>query len=326
MSNINQHVESMLESVVHALKLLPVAKVNAWVFFLCALYLLNMGADLVWRFVPIQAPAALQSQNSRAQSSFARSNASASKQGQQKSDVAAMQAWHLFGEANAVDEVVINDLPNDVDENAKETRLSLKLLGIMQSDNPLNGHAIIEYQSKSDLYAVNQALSVGAGVTLSKVLVDRVIIDNRGSFESLYLWDEKTQSTIKPTRANTSLSRNTPKVVDHRDNQDLTEMAQGYKQQLLNDPMALAEVIRFSPAKDSNGELQGYRIRPGKHRKQFKAFGLKSGDIVKAVNGVELSDPSNALELYKGLRTATEASFDIERGGQVISLVVSLGS
>jgi general secretion pathway protein C len=85
----------------------------------------------------------------------------------------------------------------------------------------------------------------------------------------------------------------------------------------------LADVIRISP-QQSDGQLKGYRVSPGRDKKQFEALGLKPNDVVTSINGIELDDPAKAVEVYKIIRSASEATFVIDRKGEVVELVVSL--
>ena len=301
---------------------------TAWrklILLLLILWLFNIIAAATWLFIPSPELKPLKALNSS-------SAISSGSQGQaiQQSwvDVSAMQAWYLFGNTEVTDLEVEEVSNEEVDLDVKETRLSLKLLGVIQSSKPSSGHAIIQYQSKSELYKVGENIPISRGVSLSKVLADRVIIDNRGNFESLYLWDEATQSVKRPVKNNTTNAKvNTQKqakTVDYRNNAKLTSIAADYKRRLFSDPASLSEVLRFSPARNASGEQIGFRISPGRDREQFKAFGLKSGDIVQSVNGVPLNDPSNAMRLYQDMRDASDATFDILRGSENISISVSL--
>jgi general secretion pathway protein C len=68
-------------------------------------------------------------------------------------------------------------------------------------------------------------------------------------------------------------------------------------------------------AVQADGGLKGYKVSPGRDAAQFTALGFEAGDIVTAVNGYALSDPSNTLRLYQLMRDATDATFDIDRKG-----------
>lgn len=314
----------LFAALLERLRQIPISRARVSLLVLIIIWLLVILSDMVWMLVPKpelrplepinSAPMLVKSQSDSGSNSFT------------MIDVNTMKSWNLFGalDAELIDSVV--GVPDEADLDAKETRLSLKLLGVMQSSNASRGHAIIQHQSQSELYTVGDAIPVSRGVSLSKVLVDRVIIDNAGNFESLFLWDEEGQRVIKPqpVAKPTKKIKGRSSLMDKRSDAKLTKIASGYKQRLINDPMSMAEVMRFSPAKNADGSMQGYRVSPGRDRANFKAFGLKSGDIITAVNGVELSDQANAMRVYQDLSSATEASFDILRQGEAVNLIVSL--
>ena len=52
--------------------------------------------------------------------------------------------------------------------------------------------------------------------------------------------------------------------------------------------------------------------------------GFEAGDVVTGINGVSLDNPTNTMVLYNSLRTAGEVVFELERGGQPMTLSVSL--
>ncbi len=73
-----------------------------------------------------------------------------------------------------------------------------------------------------------------------------------------------------------------------------------------------------------NGELKGYRLYPGRNREQFAALGLQPGDLVTEINGMTLNNPPQAMELFRSLSSATQATVTIERGGQQQSLTLDI--
>jgi general secretion pathway protein C len=100
-------------------------------------------------------------------------------------------------------------------------------------------------------------------------------------------------------------------------------LARSYRDRLYQNPQSLADVVTVSAVRE-NGELQGYRIAPGKQQEQFKQLGFEPGDLVTSVNGIALDDPANTLRLYQTMRTANEAVFDLQRGDQTVTVSVSL--
>lgn len=257
-------------------------------------------------------------------------------------DISKMVAWHLFGEVGAVDEVVaepeIAPAGGDrdgIEEGARETRLDLTLRGVVASTGDGLGHAIIEYRSQQDVYAVEDQLPVSGKVLLAKVMPRQVVLDNGGNYELLTLFEETPFDTQLqqqnpapvaapvPPRGGRS-GQTTPDAASSAD-PDTAALAQGYRNQLYNNPQSLAELVSISAVRE-DGELMGYRIAPGQDQAQFEQLGFEPGDLVTGVNGITLNDPANTMKLYQAMRTATEAAFDLERGGESISINVSLGA
>ena len=188
------------------------------------------------------------------------------------------------------------------------------------------GYAIIAAANASGLYKVGEKIEGFPDVTLAKVEADRAILNNRGNSEFLLLYDDEANQVTDAGDAPVSaLSTNAPKtVVDRRNDAQFSEMATNYRDRLVENPMSLADIIKVSVAKDGEGTVIGYRIRPGRDRKQFADFGLQSGDIVTSINGMPLNDPARAMELYGQLRDLKEASFVVQRGGEQINMMVGL--
>ncbi len=231
-------------------------------------------------------------------------------------DPAAVKSWKLFGKGGPVTVTApvepITDL-SDAESNAKETRLQLTLNGIIESDTEKNSRAVITYQGKQQQYAIGDKLPVRGRVVLRRLLLDRVLIDNAGNVESLYLFDQRR----------TAARAATPQPSVESADQNRTAVTNSMRQRLLENPMSITDIVRISEARE-NGELIGYKVRPSKDKEQFEQLGLQTNDIVKAVNGVALDNVSNAMSVFQTLRSETEASFDITRNGESISLVVSL--
>jgi len=238
-------------------------------------------------------------------------------------DISALQKLHLFGEAGAqshLDTPVV--MAEETVLDAEKTQLNLTLEGIVHTPDTSQSVAVIVYQGKQEQYYIGDKLPVGARVTLAKILVDHVILDNAGKYESLWLYDDEKIAQAQPIQAITPASRTA--VTDKRDDDQATELAEDYRQRLYKNPNSLAEVLRISPAQ-KDGEMVGYRISPGRDRQQFTALGFKNNDIVTSINGIALDEPSKALEIYKLMRTATEATFTVDRNGGPVELMVSLG-
>lgn len=317
-------VQQLQAKLSQTLQSVTVEQLRTAIFVILAVAFLSLLADVFWRLIP--EPNAAVDGNLL----LLLDNTTKQKAAEPETvDLDKMQSWHLFGELERLEEAIEVEqqeqtASDDEALDAKETKLRLKLLGLMRSSVETESYAIIEANNTADLYKIGQSLPVGQNIKLSRVLSDRVIIDNRGNFEALLLYDE---SERKASERNVTVKKQQTadnKTIDQRSNRRITAMASSYRQRLMNNPMSLADVISISMARDGDGNILGYSVRPGRDRRQFTELGLRSGDIVTAVNGISLQDPSGAMEIYNHLGSAKEASLSIKRGGEDVVILVSL--
>lgn len=74
----------------------------------------------------------------------------------------------------------------------------------------------------------------------------------------------------------------------------------------------LAMEARIVPDRQENG-FKVFSIRPGS---LYTKIGIENGDVIKSINGIELSSPDKALEAYQRLRNTDKISLDIVRRGK----------
>jgi general secretion pathway protein C len=243
-------------------------------------------------------------------------------------DIERMKAWHLFGEVGAEpapevepETVAAVTGREGIEKGARETRLDLKLRGVVASTVEGLGHAIIEHKNKQAVYAVDDKLPVPGQVALAKVMQGQVVLDNGGTYELLELFGDSPLDT--QLAAQPAPSRVRPVGARGPAGARAAALAVDYRQRLYQNPQSLAEVVTISAVRE-NGELRGYRINPGKEPEQFAQLGFKPGDLVTSVNGIELDDPANTVRLYQTMRSASEAVFDLQRDEQQLTVSVRL--
>ena len=232
--------------------------------------------------------------------------------------------WHLFGQVQKSSPAAVAKVTD-----APDTRLNLKLLGVLASSNPALAIAIIaDGKGKEDAYALESKLPGNA--VLKEIYADRVILEYRGRMEALRLPKEEVASIGAPVgsiaKRGGGVNRNL-KALSTRSvrNTDTSAMLRQYREAMINDPQSLMNLVSASPVVDkATGKLRGYKIQPGKDRKLLSKFGLKNGDVVTAVNGVSLDNPIKALEIMRDLSTASSVSLDVERRGQMQSFAFQI--
>jgi general secretion pathway protein C len=67
-----------------------------------------------------------------------------------------------------------------------------------------------------------------------------------------------------------------------------------------------------------NGKPAGFRIRHLKEGNDFEKMGIKSEDIIKRVNGMDVNDLSSVIKAVYELSDDTSFTVELERGGQII--------
>lgn len=223
-------------------------------------------------------------------------------------DVAAIANAHLFGEVTV--ESVAEAAPANV-ENLEETRLNLTLKGTIAATDEAGSIAIIaDDRNNEKIYGVDD--SVAQGATLHAVYADRVVLNRSGSLEVLKLPREFPDGTARRRNAAALDRANAPQPDEDRSIQAV----------VAENVTKLADVIRPTPY-FVGGEQQGYRVYPGRDRRQFAALGLRPGDLIKDIDGAALTDPQQAMEIFQSLGTAEQVSVTVERNGQPQVLVLN---
>ncbi|MGB1581251.1 MAG: type II secretion system protein GspC, partial [Nevskiales bacterium] len=218
----------------------------------------------------------------------------------------AILSANMFGRASQ------DEAPADIDPMvAPDTRLNLKLTGIFASADPEQSRALIKDESgKQRPYSVGD--DIPGNAKLYSIHADRVLLERKGRYETLRLEQDKL-SSASVSRSNRNLpgtNQSSPEL-DPAAAQSLSEI----RETLLQDPTKAGQYIRLQPVYNQ-GQLQGYRVYPGKNRQLFKDVGLRAGEMVTSVNGTQLDDPTRALQMLTELSSASQLSVTLERAGK----------
>lgn len=84
----------------------------------------------------------------------------------------------------------------------------------------------------------------------------------------------------------------------------------------------LTEYLRPSPLYDGD-VLRGYEVYPGRKAGVFARLGLQAGDVITAINGLPLSEPRQAMELFAELTRGGVVTATIKRKNKVQSIALS---
>ncbi|MBA2410626.1 MAG: type II secretion system protein GspC [Gammaproteobacteria bacterium] len=241
---------------------------------------------------------------------------------------------HLFGEAREAQ-------PRLVD--APDTRLNLALRGIYATGNDQALAIIASDGSNEKFYRLGDAI-VGGGV-LKAVYVDRVILEHNQRMETLRL--PRSRLNLYGKKAGALKANATEGYTDaaqayaagyDQPMPDAASAAAGsdylpdggsgvdlgaVRQQILQDPGRLGDMIRAAPATE-NGQFLGYQLTPQGNTQLFEQIGLQEGDIVTSVNGIAIDRPDKGLLALQDLVKAEQVSVTLLRDGSEITVEHSL--
>ena len=266
---------------------------------LLVVVLAQAAASLLWKLIPEPADALWQAP--------APSSAVMPTQAQGPNAELIANA-HLFGEFQATVDPALSEL-----SAAPDTRLDLSLLGILAATAERGSRALIGSSNGEEKpYSIGD--DVVRGVSLQAIFPDRVILSRAGQLETLRL-----NKDGPPTPLSAAAAQAEPAAALGA---DTAAMLSNIRGQVLADPSRASEYIRVQPA-SVNGQLRGYRLYPGRDRTAFTAAGLRPGDLVTQVNGIQLNDAGTALQMLGQLSEANNLTVVVERGGQQQTLNVN---
>ena len=199
--------------------------------------------------------------------------------------------------------------------NAPETSLNLRLKGVraipdaLQSDQMANSPiAIIQTPDQSALtYRMGDMII--DGVTLDRILPDRVLIMKGGALETLMM--DSSASGLSVLR----LPGEEPRTATQPRQSVSAPPAIGQTQSLL-------AKVDFQPVQ-SNGTLTGYRIQSRGDEADLAALGLKSGDVIVEIAGSRVGS-ADTPGLLAQLASANALDLTVERGGALQSISLSI--
>jgi general secretion pathway protein C len=216
-------------------------------------------------------------------------------------DIAAVTNTHLFG-------VAPTPAGAGNGANAPQTSMPLVLTGVIAANDPRNGLAILGPSvASTKVYAVGD--NIPGGARLHSVLSDHVLLERDGHLEALTLPHQIAGNTPPPSIS----AAPTAPVLDRM------------RELVSRDPGIIADIMRPEPV-FAGGKQQGFRVYPGRDREAFVRLGLRPGDLVTAIDGTPLNDPSRAQQILSTLGASGEAHVTVLRNGQQQDLTLDLAA
>jgi general secretion pathway protein C len=207
--------------------------------------------------------------------------------------------------------------------------LKLTLRGTLAMDNAQDGIAMIEDEHGAErAYKVGER--VGDGARLAQVYADHVVLDHAGVAETLNLPQSERRVPAPPAPNQANLATATPtRASSLPPNYLPPQLGNGVdwsaaQKKLQLDPAQLAQQVRVEPV-FVGGKIAGARLSGGGEVGKLMAqAGLKSTDLVTAVNGQSLSSVTDPQQLMDNLKNAGSLSVTVLRDGKPATLTLNL--
>jgi general secretion pathway protein C len=185
----------------------------------------------------------------------------------------------------------------------------LKLLGVVVGDREGVSAIVEELSSKRQLFFKlhEQIPDIGE---ISEIRRDGIVVRQGDQQELLELAASQSEKPpVAPPATAASALAPTPgspvrAVLDRRE----VEQAVGDLPKLLSQARAVPYSV--------NGTMNGYRLDYIAPSSFYERIGLKYGDVLQQVNGVDIRDPGTMLTLFQQLRNEKTVKLDVLRNNQ----------
>lgn len=211
---------------------------------------------------------------------------------------------NLFN-AEVVDEPIVIEVR---DENIEETKLPLRLLGTVASDDQRIATAAIENTQRSEhvVVQVHDMLDGFSDVLVVRIERARIVLQNGDRREELTLDETTTSLASKPTpkRPRRSSRRQARSKSSKSPQERLQDLADSGG---LRSPAAIFSQAKILP-KYEDGEMVGIELTKIKPDSFYQRVGLQDGDTLMELNGIPINNPSASKELLEAFTSAPEIS------------------
>lgn len=220
----------------------------------------------------------------------------------------------------------------DMGDSLPKTPLQLQLKGTVVGLEPSYSWAVIEDMTtrKQGLYKVGDVVS---GAQIIEIYRNRVILKREGKEEILIVFEEdkiaklagqKPAQNLPSKQSPPGPAKNLPeggntKGAPTKVGENKWAFSKDDVYSAINDANEILSQVSIAPYFEE-GAARGYKVENVQEGSLINQAGLKSGDIVKRVNGMPTETPDQLIQAYQKLKDATDIQVEIERDGRSITL------
>jgi general secretion pathway protein C len=206
-------------------------------------------------------------------------------------------------------------------EGLPDSTVPFTLLGTVVQAGGKSSFAVMQENStrEQSIYHVGDELTAGA--YLVSVGRNRVVINRDGQEEILEKGaDEQARTRSEKVRPRTTLRRS-KSVVQNSPGGDITVRKVGDNSYVLDkreveavmqDFNKLLTQVRIVPH-FADGKPDGFKVFNIRPNSLFAKLGMVNGDIIRRINGLDITGPEQALQMFQQLREESRIALDMER-------------
>jgi type II secretion system protein C len=224
-----------------------------------------------------------------------------------------IEQYHIFGSQGQLIDIPLNQ---------GNTSLDLVLNGTMSNLDAKTGMAYISnIQGKQEVFKVGDKIFNVA--TLKEIYKDYIVLDHNGRNERLSL-SEKIQGMDVVSNKNQAKNKSTPPAYLKHLQGNQTRNWQELMDQQKYDANKISKIVsNINIVTDQVGKIQGLRVSNLASGDLLSKNGLKSNDIITAINGQKVS-AANMMTIQQTLKQNPNATITIKRNGQLKNIQVNL--
>jgi type II secretion system protein C len=235
------------------------------------------------------------------------------------------------------DAPVVTAAAEDVEEagTGPLVPLAADVVGITYFSQPEWSLANMVVNNERNVYAVNACAvetrrpcnDLAPGYKLTAILRDRVRVLHEASRQTQEIMLDAEAAKKRPEIPVAAAMPATDTGASHGKGSPLSqaldkvkqtgpnswEAPPGMREDVLGRLTEVAMEGRWMPFFEG-GKIAGFKLAQTVANSAFDKIGLKSGDVIRSVNGYDISSPDKMLEVFNKLRDARNISVDIQRG------------
>lgn len=196
------------------------------------------------------------------------------------------------------------------DPSTTGRRLGLRLVGTALAEYPSDSIAVIEFgaDGQQRSYHVGDLVY---GMRIKQILRNRVIVQTNSSEKVITMSSSQFAEAQQPARQENSA----PIAFGPRPPESRMHDTRYLDQKSVATALADIEAILQTASIETvsvYGNPVGVRISPIEPGSIFSSIGLKTGDVIQEVNGIQVARPEEAIAIFQQLKTGDDVDIKVK--------------